>query len=89
MTKELQKLKETIKRTKQGKRREGLQQLFEHCNCVYDNLSFYEMELIWYIRQSKKYRAHSYLIIAKKIYEAELALNELLDAAYNAQLDKK
>ena len=89
MSKELQNLKETIKRTKQGKRRVRLQQLFEHCNCVFDNLSFHEMELIWYIRQSKKYRAHSYLVIAKKIYEAEIALGELIDAAHITDVDKQ
>ena len=89
MIKVLQQLEESITTTKSGKRKERLQQLYERCNSVYENISILEMELIWYIRKSKKYRMQGYLIIAKKIYEAEQTLTELIDAADNMDVDKK
>ncbi|MDE6474374.1 MAG: hypothetical protein K2L70_04680 [Clostridia bacterium] len=85
---EIQEFEKVIRRTR-GTKRQELRQILDHCNEVEKNISIVEMDLIWYIRHSKKYRAHSYLIIAKKIYEAEFALRELLDVPNNIEVDKK
>ena len=88
MNNALQALEEKIKNTRSRKGKNKLIQLYERCNEVYGDISTLELELIWYIRQSKEYRTHTYFLVAKKIYEANLAFRELFEAAKKSDIDK-
>lgn len=85
----LQDFEEMTMKCKNGLRKEKLELKLKRCREVYENINIIEMELLWYIRQSRRYNAYSYLIVAKKIFEAKIALDELTDAAKITDVDKR
>ena len=78
MNKYLQKLEEKAKSCNRKAHREKLQTKLDRCSEVYESINDIEMELIWYIRQSDHYKAYSYLLVAKKNYEAQLTFEQLI-----------
>ena len=58
-------------------RKKYLQEIYDHCKEVYDTITVRELNLIWFLRNSRKGVDMSFLSAAKLNYEAHQAQHDL------------
>ena len=88
MTKELEELEKRIKKERSKILKERMQEMFDHCCEVYENISIMELRLLWYIRQFSKYNAEYFMSIARGVYRDKLIIQRVIDEEAKIYIDK-
>ena len=88
MTKELQELETRIKKERSRIFKKRMQEMFDHCSEVYEDISIVELRLIWYLRQFSRLTPQYCMETARYVYRVKLNVENAIEEEKNKGIDK-
>ena len=89
MTKELEELEKRIKKERSKIMKARMQEMFDHCCEVYEDISIVELRLIWYLRQFTQWTPQYCMESAKYVYRAKRNAERKIEEEKKIFIDNK